>query len=287
MSDNMKIEKLDPYKIKVPDVRVTSAWDPDMLEMFKKSVESSGIEEPLYIVREGKTDWLVDGLHRLQEAKQNGMKTVDCVVHEGTLKDVQMKNLLLNRLRGKTKASEMVAVIHDLYKNHKVKIEDIVKQTGFKRDYVDNMLAIGSAHHEVWEALDSEEIGVGHAFQLSRITDASVQLRLLHQVRVYKIKIADLKEIVDEAIRLIAEGEKQLTNKEMVPVPKPRLATCAYCGSQHDPSKMAAPITCMACFGHLQGEVQQAKVEAEKTADAKLDPVIIKAEEEVASDSSP
>jgi len=266
MIENMKIEKINPYDIKIPDVRVTSTWDPDMLEMFKKSVESSGIEQPLYLVKEGETLWLVDGLHRLEEAKLKGMKTVDCVVKVGTLKAVQMKNLMLNRLRGGTKASEMVSVINDLYKNHKVSIEDIVKDTGLKRDYIDNMLAIGSAHHEVWEALDNEEIGVGHAFQLSRIGDAACQLRLLHQTRVYKIKIKDLKEIVDEAIDLLKKQAKEEHNKEMLPPPAPRLATCDFCGSEWPPNKMAAPITCQSCYGYLMGQIQAAKVQAEKEA---------------------
>jgi len=271
MSENMKIEQINPYDIKIPDVRVTSTWDPDMLEMFKKSVESSGIEQPLYLVKEGKTLWLVDGLHRLEEAKLKGMKTVDCVIREGKFKDVQMKNLMLNRLRGGTKASEMVSVINDLYKNMNVPIDTIVKDTGLKRDYIDNMLAIGSAHHEVWEALDSEEIGVGHAFQLSRIADAAVQLRLLHQTRVYKIKIKDLKEIVDEAIELLKNQAKEDHIKSMLPVPKPRLATCQFCESEQDPRKMAAPIMCQACYGYLMGQIQTAKVEAEKQAAAAAD----------------
>lgn len=262
----MKIEKINVFDIKIPDVRITSTWDDEMLAMFKASVKAAGIEDPLKLMKDGEIYWLVDGLHRLEEAKLNGMKTVDCVVRKGKMKEVHLSNLLSNRLRGGTKASEMVSVIDDLYRNLNVPIDTIVKKTGLKRDYIDNMLAIGSAHHEVWEALDNEEIGVGHAFQLSRIGDAAVQLRLLHQTRVYKIKIADLKEIVDEAIELIKNQAKVEHNKEMLPAPKPRLATCHFCGDNQDPTKMAAPIMCMSCYGYLQGQIQSAKVEAEKAA---------------------
>lgn len=262
----MKIEKISVFDIKVPDVRITSTWDDEMLAMFKASVQAAGIEDPLKLMKDGETYWLVDGLHRLEEAKLNGMKTVDCVVRKGKMKEVHLSNLLSNRLRGGTKASEMVKVIDDLYRNMNVPIDTIVKKTGLKRDYIDNMLAIGSAHHEVWEALDNEEIGVGHAYQLSRIGDAAVQLRLLHQVRVYKIKIKDLKEIVDEAIELIKTQAKEEHNKNVLTVPKPKLASCQFCGSNQDPSKMAAPIMCMGCYGHLMGEIQQAKVEAEQVA---------------------
>jgi len=266
MSETMKIEKINVFDIKVPSVRITSTWDDEMLAMFKASVKAAGIEDPLKLIKEGEIYWLVDGLHRLEEAKLNGMKTVDCVVRKGKMKEVHLSNLLSNRLRGGTKASEMVSVVTELYRDLNVPIEEIVKKTGLKRDYIDNMLAIGSAHHEVWEALDNEEIGVGHAYQLSRIGDAAVQLRLLHQTRVYKIKIKDLKEIVDEAIELIKNQAKIVHNKEMLPAPQPRLATCQFCSSEQDPRKMAAPIMCMGCYGHLMGEIQQAKVEAEKIA---------------------
>lgn len=260
----MQLEKINPFDIKVPPVRVTSSWDPDMLAMFKDSVKASGIEEPILLIKEKDEYWLVDGLHRLDEAKHLGMKTVDCVVHKGSLKEVHMKNLALNRLRGKTKASEMVAVIKELRETHKVPIEEIVKKTGFSQRYVDDMLAIGAAHREVWEALDAEEIGVGHAFQLSRITDGATQLRLLHQVRVYKVTIPDLKDIIDEAIRIKAEMEKQGTNKQTITPPRQRTATCQYCQGQFPPEQLAAVVTCQSCFGNFMGMVQQLKLEAEE-----------------------
>jgi ParB/RepB/Spo0J family partition protein len=237
--------------------------------MFKESIDKMGVQQPILVLKENETLWLVDGLHRLDEAKMRGWKSIDAVVVEGTLKDVQLRNLLLNRLRGKTKSSEMVKVISDLWKTHNVPIETICERTGLKRDYVEKMIQIGDARHEVWEALDNDEIKVCHAYELSRLLDASVQLKMLHQTRVYKISCKDLKEVVDEAIALAAEQKEKETGEPQLIPPRARLATCHFCQGQFPPEQLYAPPMCQACYGAFMGIVQQAKLEAEKEAEKK------------------
>ncbi|GAI13646.1 unnamed protein product, partial [marine sediment metagenome] len=90
---------------------------------------------------------------------------------------------------------------------------------------------------------------------------------------------------VDEAIELLKTKAKEEHNKEMLPVPKPRLATCQFCSSENDPSKMAAPIMCMSCYGYLMGQIQTAKVEAEKDAAAAADKLPDNKEEVSAGDT--
>ena len=68
MSDRIRLVKVDPKKVKVPPVRVTSMWDPEDYEMFKSSIAADGIANPIICVKEGETFWLSDGKHRLDEA---------------------------------------------------------------------------------------------------------------------------------------------------------------------------------------------------------------------------
>ena len=61
---------------------------------------------------------VVDGLHRVEEARRRGETTISAVIREGTATEALLQNLVLNRVRGKVKASEMVAVIGALWKDH-------------------------------------------------------------------------------------------------------------------------------------------------------------------------
>ena len=68
--------------------------------------------------------WGVDGLHRCQAAIERGEELVPCVVRDGDAKEAMMANLVLNTLRGHTKASEQVAVLGELFDVQGVGIDE-------------------------------------------------------------------------------------------------------------------------------------------------------------------
>lgn len=269
MPNKMRVQYLDPHSIKIPKVRISSAFDDDIYAMFKDDIKKTGINQPLLIARQGEDLFVIDGLHRLDEAKLNGLKTVPCVVVEMTLKDMQLRNLVLNRLRGKTKASEEVNVIRDLSENHGCGIEEIVDKTGMKRDRVEQLLQIGGADPEVWAALDNEEIKVCHAFQLSRLVDRSAQLRMLRIVHQYRSSCANLKEYVDAALQIIGERRKEETGVEMVQPPPIPTGTCNICKGEYPVRELSAPVLCRSCFAILITAYDMARVEVEREAQKK------------------
>jgi ParB family chromosome partitioning protein len=259
MSDMMKLQKLNPNKIEIPDVRCTSIWDDDLLEMFRESVANEGIQEPILILKEDETFWLVDGLHRLHEAKDKGYKTVDCAVVEGTLDEVYTKNLMTNRLKGKVKVTEEIAVINKLFKDHDYTIEKIVEKTGYRQERVEQMLNLGRCRAEVIEALDEDKIKVCHAYQLSRLVDASTQLRLLQEVIACRPTCRQMKMIIDDALQLITEMRTRTDTEAPLGPPPIPTAHCHYCGGEYDVRQMMAPPTCPGCYGFLMASVSEVK----------------------------
>ena len=238
--------KLD--QIKVPDVRVRASWDNEMLAMFKASIGSQGIVETIVVVQDREDYWLVDGAHRLEEAQLQNIPKVLCVVWPGTMKDAHMKNLMLNRLHGKTKASEMAMVVGELTQKFKASIEDIEKETGLKRDYIEKMMVVSSVHPEVMEALDSEKISVGMAYEIGRVKDWEVQRRLLIQVKTYeKLTVKDMHDIVDETLRILSapKTEGQPTPFAVAP---PITIKCGFCDQDRLPKEVRGFNICQGCF---------------------------------------
>lgn len=257
----MKIQHIDPQKIRTPEVRITSDFDPEILEMFRSDVGKTGIQQPLIIAKSGEELYVIDGLHRLDEAKLRGFPTVPCIISEMDIRELQLRNLVLNRMRGKTKASEEVMMIRDLWENHNCGIEEIVERTGMKRERLEQLIAIGSAHHEVWEALDREEIKVCHSYQLSRLVDSSAQLRMLQVCRQYRMKCPDLKETVDETIRILAEHKENSTGEPAVAPPPIPSATCQFCHGEYPVQQLSSPIMCMSCYGYMVAAIQTTEKE--------------------------
>jgi ParB/RepB/Spo0J family partition protein len=262
--NEIKVSMLDPKQLQVPDVRITSTWEPEMLKMFKASVAAEGIQNPLIIVKENGNYWIVDGLHRQQEALLKGISLVPCIVTDGSMRKVMTKNLYMNRLRGGIKASEMILVIKWLYDHEGMNSEAIKRETGLNREYIEKLLATGKAVPEVLEALDKEEIGVGHAYEISRITEKDVQLRLLAQIFQYRLTVKDLRTVVDDTITLLnarAAAPQGKEAPEPIQIPKIR---CHACEEEYPLKKVSGVNLCVHCYGILIDQIRKRR-KAEQT----------------------
>jgi ParB-like chromosome segregation protein Spo0J len=245
--------------VKIPDIRVTSVWEPEMLSMFKASIKAMGILDKPILIEEGIDLWLVDGLHRLQEAQLASDPRIQVVIFPGTLKDVYLKNLALNRLHGKTKVSEMVLVVRKLEQDFKMDMEQISAQTGLKRDYVEKMMILGRVSDEVLRDLDAERIGVGHAAELARVEDRDVQERLLKQCKQYDITVKDLHDIVDQTLKILSDRkDKPPGTAGPMPLP-PSTVRCAFCDLDREVHKVKGFNVCQWCFSIALDAIGKAK----------------------------
>ena len=255
----MKIVLVDPKEIQEPDVRITSTWDPELLEMFKASIDSDGITQPLILVREGENLWLVDGKHRKDEALLKAISKVPCVIMDGSMRQVMTRNLYMNRLRGGVKSSEMIKVIKWLQDHEGMNSEAVQKETGLKRDYIEKMLECAKAAPEVLEALDREEIGAGHAWQIARIPNRDVQLRLLAQVFQYRLTVKDLTNVVDDTLEIMRKREElDKTPQTPRPVLIPKIR-CHGCEEEYPLKKVVGVNLCINCYGLLTEAIQAAR----------------------------
>jgi ParB-like chromosome segregation protein Spo0J len=246
---------LRPGEVRIPDVRVTSQWDPELLKMFSDSIRADGIQAPLIVVWDGTHHWLVDGLHRLEEAKLGNLERIPCAVLDGDLKTVMLRNLYLNRLHGKTPATEMAEVLGELQDTHGMNPAQIAKETGLREEYIDKYLRIHRAEPEVLQFLDQEKIGVGHAAEIARVEDRDVQLRLLAEVVMYDIKVQDTKEIVDRTLEILSERARQKSMQQK-PLAKPvPTAKCALCEQEHQLERIKYIPMCRACFGESYSHI--------------------------------
>ena len=259
-----KIQMLDPKVLKVPEVRITSVFEDEIYGMFADDIQKEGIDQPLLVAKDGENLWVIDGKNRRDQALLQGITKVPCLIREMSLKDLQLRNLVLNRLRGKTKASEEVLVIKDLYETHHCGIEEIVERTGMRRERVEMLLQIAGVDHEVWDALDKEEVKVCHAFELSRLVDRSAQIKMLRVCQQYKLPCKDLKAAVDEAIKIIGQRAREEGKNPVVAPPSMPVASCSCCHEDYPVRELSAPILCRNCYALLIGSYNEAVAEYER-----------------------
>jgi ParB family chromosome partitioning protein len=248
--------------IKIPDLRVTAEMPDDLLEQFKESIKKSGIKNPLKILYQNGEYILVDGLHRLIEAKMANQKEVPCVIVKGTLEEALLENLATGKLQGRGKATDMIKVVKYLHNEKGMSIEEIAAKSGYKTDYLYDLLAIANAHPDLLLALDEEKIPLGAAKELARVPIVDVMLKMLYEVIYRRMTVRDVKEYVDltlEALELKKKKEeeaKKLPPRELVPV------TCWVCGQEAPAKDMVSFLLCPRCQAVLFD--YKAKIRAEE-----------------------
>jgi ParB family chromosome partitioning protein len=244
----VELQLLDPKAILWPENRVTAYYQDGQEEMLKENLAAMGQQSPLVVFKVGDQYWGTDGLHRCRAAIERGDATIPCVVKEGDEKDALMSNLVLNNLRGRTRASEQVAVLGELFDSLGVTIEELEAKTGHSRNWVEQMILVSRATNPVRQALDEEVISLGHAEAMARIKDTATQERVCYQLLLHRWTVNELREHIKGV-------EDQVVVAEQAPAPSqaspPALRTCGFCHHEEPSDKLAVVSMCHSCSGIL------------------------------------
>ena len=259
MSEKMRLRHLRPDEIKVPEVRVTSIWTEEEYRDFAGTIEKEGIHQPVKCILEDGTYWLVDGKHRLEEAQLRGIKKVPVVYKEGLLVDALVENLVSNKLRGRTPASDEIRLIRHLREEYNMEPHMIAERTGLPRERIEQRLQISTAAPEILSCLEFEQIPLGVAYQLSRLPNHGGQIALLARLlqATPPARVREVEEIVDHALEL----QDQMRNPEPEPVSviPTRTISCHLCGERYDAAETRGINVCATCHGLARHYIQQLK----------------------------
>jgi ParB/RepB/Spo0J family partition protein len=257
----LKLQKVDPHKIMIPDVRVTARFDQESLQQFKESVKTTGIDEPIKCYKVDGQLILSDGLHRLQQALANNLETIDVYVREGSMEDVLCNNLMSGHLRGKHPVSEMVKVIAALWKEYQWDSEKIAAKTGLTRDYVERLQLISQLTPMCLEALDDQAIRIGHADALVQLKDPVKQESVLHNIISFRLTVQATRDLVADVLRII---EPPPGGQAPPPPSPPAKIRCGFCGEEYELGQIANPNTCQSCSYVLASSIAAARQELKR-----------------------
>lgn len=240
-----EIKNIPLDRVVIPEVRITAVYDDELEKLLHDSLDATGQIVPIVVVEHDGHFYVADGKHRVDEARIKGEKTIRAVVRPGAPEDVLLLNLVTNRLRGKTKASEMVMVIHSLWTEHGLDSDQIRDRTGISRDHIERLMKISESVPEVREALDEEKIGAGVAFEISRLPVQEQQLQVLNFALLGKPSVPAIKRLVDDTLRFMAEPV-QAPAERPAPVQPPPPA-CSICKGEFSLEDLRPALLCPGC----------------------------------------
>lgn len=257
----MKLRRVDPKKIRIPETRVTAQMDEETNRQFEGSIKGIGIDEPIKVFDVEGELWLSDGLHRLQQALKLNMDVVEITIREGTMVDVLCNNLMSGHLRGKHPFSGMVKVIEELWKTHNLGPDEVAKKAGLTRDHVEGIMLISQLTPMVREAVDDGSLNYSQALALTRLKEPVAQETVYGQWQLAKWGARELNGFITEVIRLHDTSPAPPTIAPSPPVVELR---CFFCREIKDISELKNPNICIECQGILLSAMAQARAEIAK-----------------------
>ena len=228
---------LDISEIQVPELRVTSQFDAELLAELEESISRQGVLQPVQVMAVDGKFWLIDGWHRIAALKRLGQTQVPALVRPGTPREVIMQNLVVNRQRGKTNPAEEAKLIRRLREDEGMPLEAIAQLTGISIGWARKLHDISYLAPTVLELIGGGKLGVTHAMELLKLPDESLQIEVAQQAVEWKYTVEQVR------FRVVA-----LMQPETLPKPG---------GVQFDPrgAPSQVPIPCYVCHRDLTGSV--------------------------------
>lgn len=226
-----KIVQVPRAEINVPRERVTSVWDPDLANEFMESVKAKGILKPLDLIDVDGDLWLTDGLHRLVAAEKLEIPTVPCRIKKGTLEDLLIENILMNRQRGKSNPAQEAETLHYLTTTRGFPLENAAKQLGFTLAWAKKLIRVASLPDEAKDLIKHGKIPITGAFYITDLPNPTEQLSLAKQAADWNYTVYQIKTAVGNLLNPDKEPEEGSYTFNAGGKPQRIPITCRYCGA--------------------------------------------------------
>jgi ParB/RepB/Spo0J family partition protein len=261
----MKLRKVSPGKIKIPDVRIKGVFDEETKRLLADSMAGMGQIAPIICCEVDGELVLVDGENRLETARRAQWENIEVAVIPGDMSDVLTRNLFLDHIRGKHTPGQMLKVIETLWKDYGLDSEKIASKTGLKRDYIEQFQLLSVLTPKVRAALDEDRIKLGHASALAKIKDPVQQEVVFQQLSLYRWGVAELQAFVKQVLDAVPPpGQEAAPPVERGPL----MAKCFYCGAELPISNISNPNTCVDCASVLLQSISIARQQLAAEQDA-------------------
>jgi ParB family chromosome partitioning protein len=173
-----KIYLVDIDKIRIPDVRVTSRFDPEVEGEFLQSIRTHGVLEPVSLAlveqnsgSEGSKEEyvLIDGLHRVLACKHLGITHIPARIKRMKLEDVLIQNVITARQRGKENPAETAKVVKTLIDEMGMSVAEVQRYLSLSDTYIRRLYKVASLPAQILEYVEQGKISVSAAYHIANL----------------------------------------------------------------------------------------------------------------------
>lgn len=189
-------------------------FDEESLRELARSIEESGVLQPIIVREVGDSYQLVVGERRYRAAKIVGLETIPAIIKDLSDREATQIALIENIHREDLNPIEEATAYRNLMDEFDLKQEDVAGLVGRSRSYIANSVRLLSLPDIVKKHLIEGKLTIGHARALLSFGDEKIIAKLARRIIKDQLTVRDIEELSRTADDEDGEDEKEKSEEK-------------------------------------------------------------------------
>lgn len=208
---NVRLDELrsNPYQPR-------KVFDEEALKELSDSIKEHGVFQPIIVKKSIKGYEIIAGERRVKASRLAGLTEIPAIIRDFNDQEMMEIALLENLQRENLNAIEEATAYKKLQETLAVTQEELAKRLGKSRSHITNMIGILSLPQNIQDEISKNNVSMGHARVLSKLSDESQQQTLLDKIINEGISVRELESLTQspEVKKVNPQVKKTIQNTE-------------------------------------------------------------------------
>ena len=207
---NVKLEELrsNPYQPR-------KVFDEEALQELASSIKEHGVFQPIIVKKSIKGYEIIAGERRVKASRMAGLTEIPAIIRDFNDQEMMEIALLENLQRENLNAIEEATAYKKLQETLVVTQEELAKRLGKSRSHITNMIGILSLPQNIQDEISKNNVSMGHARVLSKLSDENQQQELLNKILNEGISVRELENLTQSptVVKTHQQKRKEVNNE--------------------------------------------------------------------------
>lgn len=207
---NIKLDELrsNPYQPR-------KVFDEEALQELSDSIKEHGVFQPIIVKKSIKGYEIIAGERRVKASRMAGLTEIPAIIRDFNDQEMMEIALLENLQRENLNAIEEATAYKKLQETLVVTQEELAKRLGKSRSHITNMIGILSLPQNIQDEISKNNVSMGHARVLSKLSDESQQQELLNKILKDGISVRELENLTQSptVVKVHQQKRKEVNNE--------------------------------------------------------------------------
>ena len=207
---NIRLDELrsNPYQPR-------KVFDEEALQELADSIKEHGVFQPIIVKKSIKGYEIIAGERRVKASRMAGLEEIPAIIRDFNDQEMMEIALLENLQRENLNAIEEATAYKKLQETLAVTQEELAKRLGKSRSHITNMIGILSLPQNIQDEISKNNVSMGHARVLSKLSDENQQQELLNKILKDGISVRELETLTQAptVIKIHQQKKKNTYNE--------------------------------------------------------------------------